>query len=129
MNGFEKRRLKKKNSILITALELFKQYGYRKVTVAEIADKASVSQVSIYNYFKSKENLKQELLIKLMDDYYLEISNILESTDYIELKLEKLLLSMIDIVKRSSMQFLMESIASDTFVNEYILEKRKKLRF
>ena len=57
MNGFEKRRLKKKNSILIAALTLFKQYGYRKVTVAEIADKASVSQVSIYNYFKSIEYL------------------------------------------------------------------------
>jgi AcrR family transcriptional regulator len=128
MNGFEKRRLKKKNSILIAALTLFKQYGYRKVTVAEIADKASVSQVSIYNYFKSKENLKQELLIKLMDDYYLEISNILESTDYIELKLEKLLLSMVDVVKRSSMQFLLESVANDTFVNKYILEKREKIK-
>ena len=128
MNGFERRRQNKKNSILQAALQLFKQYGYNKVTVAEIAQKASVSQVSIYNYFNSKENLKQELLIKLMDDYYLEIANILESHDSMRLKLEKLLISIVDVVKRSSMQFLLESVANDTFVNEYYIEKRAKIK-
>lgn len=128
MNGFERRRQNKKNSILQAALQLFKQYGYNKVTVAEIAQKASVSQVSIYNYFNSKENLKQELLIKLMDDYYLEIANILESHDSMRLKLEKLLISIVDVVKRSSMQFLLESVANDTFVNEYYIVKRAKIK-
>jgi AcrR family transcriptional regulator len=128
MNGFERRRQNKKNSILQAALQLFKQYGYNKVTVAEIAQKASVSQVSIYNYFNSKENLKQELLIKLMDDYYLEIANILEKHDSMRLKLEKLLISIVDVVKRSSMQFLLESVANDTFVNEYYIVKRAKIK-
>ena len=128
MNGFERRRQNKKNSILQAALQLFKQYGYNKVTVAEIAQKASVSQVSIYNYINSKENLKQELLIKLMDDYYLEIANILEKHDSMRLKLEKLLISIVDVVKRSSMQFLLESVANDTFVNEYYIVKRAKIK-
>jgi len=128
MNGFERRRQNKENSILQAALKLFKQYGYNKVTIAEIADKASVSQVSIYNYFNSKENLKQDLLIKLMDDYYLEIANILESHDSMRLKLEKLLISIVDVVKRSSMQFLLESVANDTFVNEYYIVKRAKIK-
>lgn len=127
MNGFEKRRLKKKNSILIAALNLFKQYGYKRVTVAEIAEKASVSQVSIYNYFESKENLKHELLMKLIDEYYLEIKNILERQDSMIVKLEKLLRSMIDAAKKSSMQFLLES-ASDILVNEYISKKRNKIK-
>jgi AcrR family transcriptional regulator len=128
MNGFERRRQNKENSILQAALKLFKQYGYNKVTIAEIADKASVSQVSIYNYFNSKENLKQDLLIKLMDDYYLEIANILESHDSMRLKLEKLLISIVDVVKRSSMQFLLVSLENDTFVNEYYIEKRAKIK-
>ena len=128
MNGFERRRQNKENSILQAALKLFKQYGYNKVTIAEIADKASVSQVSIYNYFNSKENLKQELLIKLMDDYYLEIANILESHDSMRLKLEKLLISIVDVVKRSSMQFLLVSLENDTFVNEYYIVKRAKIK-
>ena len=82
MDGYERRRQNKKNAILKAALELFSMYGYNKVSVAEIARKASVSQVSIYNYFNSKENLKQELLIKLMDDYYDETKNILEPRSY-----------------------------------------------
>ncbi len=128
MDGYERRRQNKKNAILKAALELFSMYGYNKVSVAEIARKASVSQVSIYNYFNSKENLKQELLIKLMDDYYDETKNILEHQDPIIIKMEKLLISMVDIVKKSSMQFLMESIVSDIFVNEYLVEKRAKIK-
>ena len=42
--------------------------------------------------------------------------------------MEKLLISMVDIVKKSSMQFLMESIVSDIFVNEYLVEKRAKIK-
>ncbi len=127
MDGFERRRQNKKNSILIAALTLFKQYGYSKVTIAEIAGKASVSQASIYNYFENKETLKQKLLMKLIDDYHYEITNIVESNDSIELKLEKLLISMTDIVKTSS-KFLTESIENDTSVDEYLVEKRAKIK-
>jgi AcrR family transcriptional regulator len=63
MDGFEKRCQNKKEAIM-ASLELFEKFGYNKVTVAEIAKRASVSQVSIYNFFESKENLKKELLNK-----------------------------------------------------------------
>jgi AcrR family transcriptional regulator len=51
LDGFEKRRNDKKKAIMQTALELFDQYGFDKVTVTEIANKAHVSKVSIYNFF------------------------------------------------------------------------------
>jgi AcrR family transcriptional regulator len=57
MNGFERRKELKKNNILEAALQLFMEYGVQKVSVAEIAKKANVSQVTIYNYFESKDNL------------------------------------------------------------------------
>lgn len=57
MNGFERRKELKKNNILEAALKLFMEYGVQKVSVAEIANKANVSQVTIYNYFESKDNL------------------------------------------------------------------------
>ena len=57
MDGFEKRREQKKKDILKAALSLFQQYGVQKVTISEIAKKANVSQVTIYNYFESKDNL------------------------------------------------------------------------
>jgi AcrR family transcriptional regulator len=127
MDGFERRRQNKKNSILKASLKLFKQYGYNKVSVAEIAKEASVSQVSIYNYFKSKENLKQELLIKLMDDYYIEITKILDSHDSINHKMEKLFISMANDTKRTDLQFLLISSTSDT-VNDYIIKKRAQIK-
>lgn len=37
MDGFQKRRQNKKEAILTASLELFKEFGYNKVTVAEIA--------------------------------------------------------------------------------------------
>ena len=110
MDGFEKRRESKKEAILSSALALFKEYGYNKVTIVEIAKKASVSQVSIYNFFESKENLKQELLKKLLNDHFIETINILESLNPIKIKIEKFLLTRIYFFRSFSSHFIFESI-------------------
>ena len=99
MNGFEKRRQQKKDSILKAAKELFNQYGYNKVTIAEIARKASVSQVSIYNFFQSKENLKQVLLKKLLNDSLLGIKQIMGSQISLKIKFEKVISLKINFLK------------------------------
>jgi len=62
MDGFEKRREQKQESIRRAALELFQAHGFRKVSVAEIARTAGVSQVTIYNYFGSKEALVGDVI-------------------------------------------------------------------
>jgi len=68
MNGFEKRTQQKKRKILNTAFELFTQHGVQKVSIQEIAKKAQVSQVTIYNYFGSKE----QMLVESIKDYYMK---------------------------------------------------------
>lgn len=123
MDGFERRRQQKKDSILRAAKELFKQYGYKKVSVAEIAKRASVSQVSIYNFFDSKENLKQELLKKLVNDNFLEMKYILGSRDTIKLKLEKLLILKINFLKSFFMYFFPKHVENDIFFEENIAEE------
>ena len=62
MNGFERRKEQKKENILRAALELFQTYGFNKVSINEIARKAGVSQVTIYNRFGSKEDLVREVV-------------------------------------------------------------------
>ncbi len=47
----------KKSDILRAAGALFAQFSLRKVTVDEIAEKASVSKATIYKYFDSKEEM------------------------------------------------------------------------
>ncbi|AIQ12214.1 TetR/AcrR family transcriptional regulator [Paenibacillus durus] len=109
MNGFEKRRQQKRDSILNAALELFKQYGYHKVSIAEIAKAASVAESSIYNFFSNKENLKLELMRKLMYEDCTRTMNISSSHDPVQLKLEKLLMSKITLFKNFSVHFPLES--------------------
>ncbi len=59
MNGFEKRKERKKDSIRQAALELFRSLGFRKVSIAEIARKAGVSQVTIYNTSAARKLLSR----------------------------------------------------------------------
>lgn len=61
-DGFERRTLAKKEIILRTARDLFFSQGPSETTIAEIAAKADVSQVSIYNYFESKDRLLEMII-------------------------------------------------------------------
>jgi len=67
MNGYEKRTKLKKDSIIRAAWELFSDRGITNVSINEIATKAKVSQVSIYNYFGDKNTLAKEILVSYLD--------------------------------------------------------------
>ncbi len=67
MDGFQRRREQKKLDILKAALSLFLEYGIQKVSINEIAKKANVSQVTIYNYFENKHTLVNEVMIHYID--------------------------------------------------------------
>ncbi len=62
MNGFERRKEQKKESIRRAASELFRTYGFEKVSISDIARKARVSHVTIYNHFGSKEELVHDVV-------------------------------------------------------------------
>lgn len=79
MNGFQRRRKQKKEAILQAALALFMESGVQKVSIAEIAEEANVSQVTIYNYFESKDNLSQLVLKFYVDQVWDEQRKLLDS--------------------------------------------------
>ena len=57
-NGDEPRRGElRRRTILQAAAEVFAQKGYGGATISEIAGKAGIAEASIYQYFKSKEDL------------------------------------------------------------------------
>jgi Transcriptional regulator len=122
MNGFEKRRQEKIEAILYSAKELFKQYGYNKVSIAEIAKKASVSQVSIYNFFESKENLKNQLLKRLWEDYYQTIVSILNNDETIQKKIEKFFYTIAVYSRNYSANFVTESLRNQLETEENTTE-------
>jgi len=82
---------RKKNDIIINALELFSEHDYEKVSMDNLASKASVSKVTIYKYFGSKEELFSNALKFAHEDDLSRFSDILESDLDFESRLEQLL--------------------------------------
>ena len=54
---------KKQESILISAVELFSEKGYEKVSTAEIAKRAGVAEGTIFRQYKTKKELLQSIII------------------------------------------------------------------
>lgn len=52
----------KKDEILKSARELFTNYGYKKVSMDEIAKNANVTKKTVYSYFNDKESLLKSLI-------------------------------------------------------------------
>lgn len=55
MNGFAKRTQTKKQAILEATTKILLEKGYSYLKIEDVAKKANVSQVTIYNYFGSKK--------------------------------------------------------------------------
>lgn len=88
---FEKVRVESRKKIIETALKLFGTYGYVNTSIAQIAKEAGISKGLMYNYFNSKDELLEQVLVATineMESYYIDI---MQETDA-----RKLLIRMID---------------------------------
>lgn len=57
-----------RKKVLIASLKLFAKQGFYQTTTAQIAKKAGVSEGTIYNYFKTKNDLLTQLLSPLFTE-------------------------------------------------------------
>ena len=77
-----------KDIIINSARELFKKYGYKKVSMDEIAKDAKVTKRTVYSYFKDKESLFE---------YFID-----EDLEIVKEKIEKLEKEKLPFIKRIS---------------------------
>ena len=68
-------RMQKKELIVATALVIFSEKGYLGTSMQSISKQVGVSKGNLYNYFESKEELLESVLMKGM----LEFSEVLSS--------------------------------------------------
>jgi len=113
MDGFQRRREQKENAILQAALTLFMDAGVQKVSIAEIAAKANVSQVTIYKYFESKDNLTQLVLKFYVDQIWEEQKKQLNSDLPFLDKIKQITFSKSEYANQISNQFF------QYFMNDY----------
>ncbi len=132
MDGFERRRQDKKRAILAAAHELFNKYEFDKVNVSEIAKQAHVSKVSIYNFFKSKENLRREIMKGVMDKGLGELKELVSTKKpYIE-KIPEYIKLGINFNINFNIEFFFDAVESDAALREYFdgyLKKHTELLF
>ncbi len=106
----------------MAAFELFSSRGLKDVTIAEIASKADVSQVSIYNFFQSKENLVRRTIFAFLDEKMKESEQVLASDIPFPEKLENLFFLTEEARDQSNPEFLLSAIASDPLTRRLMEE-------
>lgn len=120
MNRFELRKEQKKESIRRAALELFQIYGFKKVAMSEIARKADVSPVTIFNHFGSKDELVRDvvktLILTILDRYRAVIES--EQT-FIE-KLEFILFDKSELSRQYQGELIQTALSSDPEIQQFI---------
>ncbi|WP_243522179.1 TetR/AcrR family transcriptional regulator [Bacillus pseudomycoides] len=122
MDGFQRRREKKKINILEAALALFTEYGVQKISIAEIAKKANVSQVTIYNYFESKHNLTHEVFMYSVNKAFEEFEQILNSDVPFPEKIKQLIFMKKEAAKHMHQDFYEYLMKEYTSSSNYLQE-------
>lgn len=57
--------IKRKNSILISALELFEEGGTNNITIKNLAKREKVSEPALYRQYKNKH----EIIVSIINEY------------------------------------------------------------
>lgn len=77
----ERERLRQRQEILATALDLFSQKGYHNVSMHEIAAKAEFAIGTLYKFFQNKEDLYKTLVLERCDDFAAGLCRAMEQSD------------------------------------------------
>jgi len=120
MNGFERRKERKKDAVRAAALELFRDYGVRKVTVGEIAGKAAVSPVTIYNHFGGKEELVRDVVKHFILDLLERYRAIMVSERPFLERLEMIVFDKTQIARQFNEEFMQKIMSDDPEIRRFI---------
>ena len=74
----ERERLQHKREIMDAALRLFSEKGYHNVSMEEIAKEAEFGVGTLYNFFKSKEELYKSLVKEVADRFHSSLTSAIE---------------------------------------------------
>jgi len=95
----EREHLERRREILAAAREVFARRGYRNATLDEIAEKAAYAKGTLYNYFRSKEDLFQHIMDILLEDMRLVAASVLKERGTSREKFHRFACGMMDYYK------------------------------
>ncbi len=77
----EREKLRQRQEMLATGLDLFSQKGYHNVSMHEVAEKAEFAIGTIYKFFQNKEDLYKTIVLERCDDFEDTLTQALEQSD------------------------------------------------
>ena len=80
----ERQKVMRRRAIIDSALQLFEQQGFNATTVEQIAEAASVSPATVFNYFGSKNEILLEKLLEADRDVWARERKRILSLDSVE---------------------------------------------
>src|SRR5947207_4830480 len=82
-----------RDSILSAANRLLARYGYRKMTVEDVASEAGIGKGTVYLHFPSKEEVVLSTIDRLVDRLAARLSEIAAESEPARARLEKMLVT------------------------------------
>ncbi len=120
MNGFELRKQQKRKDIMNSAFTLFNEEGVKKVKISDIACVANVSQVTIYNHFKSKEELVRAVLKDYMNNQFNAFKEIVHQEHSFAEIIEMIIFEKHRAVQSLNPSLLAEMLTTDEELKDYV---------
>src|SRR5688572_2066349 len=68
-----------RDRLLDAAEAAFREQGWRRLTMAKIADRAGVSRQTVYNEFGSKQQMAEQLIMRELETFLTIVSDRFES--------------------------------------------------
>ena len=116
--------MSKKEQVIESARELFSEYGYKRVSMDEIAKESGVTKKTIYTYFKDKTELIKFFLYEELEKMKLMTKEVnKEKIPYIE-KINKLILKHFEYRSNSK---LLQAFSKDGNLNLEIASSCEKI--
>ncbi len=109
--------MNKKEQVIETARRLFANFGFKKVSMDEIANTSHVTKKTIYTYFKDKEEMFNYFLDEEFEAMKKDVAHIETSKIPFAEKIEKSIMAMLKYRKNSI--FLKSNLENPEILNHY----------
>lgn len=120
MNGYQRRKQQKRDSIRRAALELFNLHGTKRVSMTEIAARAGVNPVTVYNHFGDKEGLIRDVLTGLIETHWTRYRELLESPIPFMEKLKRIVIDKSEMARLHGNELLRTALSENQEYGEMI---------
>jgi len=121
LDGYQKRTQLKMENIELSTIKLL-SLPINDIKIMDIAKLANVSQVTIYNYYGSKEALLKAAFLRLMDQQYEEYKKLLSSDKAFEEKIKEMLLRKKDGIDIVNLETFTSLIQKDEELHAIVLD-------